>query len=238
MARAKRPVQDPKHREKGRTISNRGSDFIRSKTSKIHKKNEKTKDKRTYAGLLTMDADIKKEIVTIEEGKFGSLDEYSDSEKLLIFQSELIDRIRSEQDLKNSLQRVAADFDNYRKRNEKERANIITHANERLILRLLEVLDNLDRAVVNGTTGPHDDDPFYEGVKLIQNQFIKIMADEGLRPIDETGVTFDPFVHDAMMQVVNNDLDDNTVTDVFLKGYFLKEKVIRPAQVRISKKEE
>ena len=204
--------------------------FRRSKRSK--------RDERKYAELLNMSTEIEREIDVIEEEKFGSLDEYSVSEKLLIFQNEFINQIRSTSEYRDSLQRVAADFDNYRKRNEKERESIISYANEKLLLKLLNVLDNLDRALTTGKNGIPEDDPFYEGIKLIHSQFNKVMTEEGLTPIDETGVLFDPYKHDAMMRVVNNEIDDNTVTDIFLNGYVLKDKVIRPAQVRISKKEE
>ena len=205
-------------------------------TSKRHKRSKQ--DDRKYGELLNMSTEIECEVAEIEEGKFGSLDDYSEGEKLLIFQNELINQIKSANEYRDSLQLVAADFDNYRKRNEKERESIISYANEKLLLKLLDVLDNLDRAMTTGKNGISEDDPFYEGIKLIHSQFNKIMADEGLEPIGETGIPFDPYKHDAMAQVVNNDLDDNTVTDVFLKGYFLKDKAIRPAQVRISKKEE
>ena len=196
------------------------------------------KDERKYAELLNMSTEIEREIDALEEKKFGSLDEYSVNEKLLIFQNEFINQIKSTNEYRDSLQRIAADFDNYRKRNEKERGDIISHANEKLLLKLLSVLDNLDRAMTTGKNGIPEDDPFYQGIKLIHSQFNKVITEEGLTPINETGVLFDPYRHDAMMRVVNNEIDDNTVTDIFLNGYVLKDKVIRPAQVRISKKEE
>lgn len=193
------------------------------------------RDKRKYAELLSMSTENEREIAAILEKKIGSLDEYSANERHLIFQNELINQMEAAGESKESLQRIAADFDNYRKRNEKERESIVAYANEKLLLKLLGVLDNLERSMTTGKKRIVEDDPFYEGIKLIHSQFTKILVDEGLTPVDETGVEFDPYKHDAMMQVVNNDLDDNTVTDVFLKGYSLKNKLIRPAQVRISK---
>ena len=195
-----------------------------------------------FSEILNSSSEIESEIETIEEGRYGSLEEYSVSERSLIFQSELISQIKLANEYRDSLQRMAADFDNYRKRIEREREKLIAFANEGLILKLLVVLDNLDRAVDNDTSNEEDKrdsfDSFYEGIRLIQSQFRKIMADEGLKAIDETGVAFDPYKHEAMMHIVNNNLENNTVTDVLLKGYYLKDKMIRPAQVRISKKEE
>lgn len=195
-----------------------------------------------FSEILNSSSEIESEIETIEEGRYGSLEEYSVNERSLIFQSELINQIKLANEYRDSLQRMAADFDNYRKRTEREREKLIAFANEGLILKLLVVLDNLDRAVNNDTSNEKENrdsfDSYYEGIKLIHNQFRKVMTDEGLKAIDETGVPFDPFKHEAMMHIVNNNLENNTVTDVLLKGYYLKEKMIRPAQVRISKKEE
>ncbi len=223
------------HPKSGAKGQKRASDTVKRGSRKGKKSSG---SERAYSDVLDMSAEIEKEMETIEEGQFSCLDEYSMNEKLLIFQSELLNKIKTVNEYKETLQRVAADFDNYRKRNEKDRENIINFANERLILNLLEVVDNLDRAVNPVANGVDADDPFYQGIELIHNHFIKILSDEGVRAINETGVAFDPFRHDAMMQVVNDELDENTVTDVFQKGYFLKDKVIRPAKVRISKKEE
>lgn len=227
---------DPGHSQndvtvkKGRSRKGKGSPETGMKKSS----KRTNRSKREYDEVLKMNQDIISAIEEIEEGKYGKLDEYSTDEKLLIFQSDLLDQIRQANEYRDSLQRVAADFDNYRKRVEKERDNFVKFANERLILNFLEVLDNLDRAMENNH-GTDDEDPFRQGIKLIHSHFRKIMQDEGLRAIEETGIEFDPYKHDAMMQIVNDEIEENTVTDIFQKGYILNEKVIRPAKVRISK---
>ena len=188
----------------------------------------------TDMGHTEMDQDV----AEIEKERFGSLDEYSTDEKLRIYRREFVEQVRTANDYLNTLQRVTADFDNFRKRNDKEREAVICYANEKLILKLLDVLDNLERGLAAGKENRAEGDPFYEGVRLIHVQFNRILMDEGLAPIDETGVKFDPYRHEAMMRVVNNEYDDDTVTGVLLKGYSLRNKVIRPAQVQISRKEE
>ncbi len=187
-------------------------------------------------GILEKSIEIEKEIEGIGEGRFTRLEGLTDTEKLLIFKYELLNSIKLVAEYKNTAQRVAADMDNYRKRAEKEREAIISYSNEDLITKMLDVLDNLDRALQN--VEDRMDDPFIQGIQLIHKQFIKIMGDEGLESIEETGIPFDPYHHDAMMQVANNDLEENTITDIFLKGYILKKKVIRPAKVIISKKDD
>jgi len=198
---------------------------------------KKKRAEREFDGILERGPEISAEIEQMEEGTFGSLEEYTAQERLLIFQNELLNRVRQTNEYKESLQRVAADFDNFRKRTEKERESFVKYANERLILRFLDVLDNLDRAMENGKE-IEDEDPFFSGIQLIHSQFLKIMSDEGVMAIDETGVVFDPYKHDAMMQIIDNELKENSVADVFQKGYFLKDKVIRPAKVRISKRDD
>lgn len=189
-----------------------------------------------FTEILEKSNEIEKELQGVEDGKFSRLDDLTNDEKLLIFKHELLSRIRLVNEYKNTAQRVAADMDNYRKRAEKEHEAIISYANETLIMKMLDVLDNLGRALQN--VEDKEEDPFIQGIHLIYNQFNKIMDDEGLESIDQTGIQFDPYFHDAMMQVMNNDLEENTITDIFQKGYILKKKVIRPAKVRISKKED
>jgi molecular chaperone GrpE len=211
----------------------------RRKGKKSQRPSERAANNGAFNEVLKMSSEIESEIATIDGGKFGDLDAYSASERVLIFQSELIDRINKVVELEESLLRMAADFDNYRKRTERERERTIKFANQGLILKLLEVLDNLDRAVETDCTDPEKNgESFVEGIKLIQSQFRKVLADEGVQAIDETGVAFDPYKHEAMMHIVDSDQEENTVTDVFLKGYYLRDRVIRAAQVRISKKGE
>jgi len=184
--------------------------------------------------LMEIKGEIEQGVEDFDGGKLSDLSECSSSEKILIYQNELLNQIRSAEDHKLTLQRIAADFDNYKKRVEKEREAFIKYASENLILKFLGVLDNLERALQNEK---REEDPFVGGVKLIHSQFVKVLADEGVEAIDQLGDAFDPYRHDCMMQEMNNDLDEDTITDIFQKGFILKGKVIRPAKVRISKKE-
>jgi len=130
--------------------------------------------------------------------------------------------------------RLQADFDNYRKRAEKEKRELIEHCNEELIKKMLDVLDNFERAFKALEDGGSLDE-FSDGMKKIHQLFVDILEKEGLSEIKEAE-KFDPYLHEAMMQEINDDFDDGTITEVFQKGYRLGQKIIRPAKVKVSRK--
>nr|WP_031513241.1 nucleotide exchange factor GrpE [Desulfofalx alkaliphila] len=132
----------------------------------------------------------------------------------------------------NRLLRTQADFDNYRRRTKEEREQLIKYASESLIIELLPVLDNFDRALGAADT-PGDD--FAAGVKMIHRQLMEVLNKEGLEEIAAEGKEFDPMVHEAMMQVESDEHSENTVVEELRKGYTLKGKVIRPSLVKVAK---
>ncbi len=131
--------------------------------------------------------------------------------------------------------RLQAEFDNYRKRVEKEKREIIEHSNEEIIKKMLDVLDNFERAFQSLENGASLEE-FREGMKKIYKLFHEILEKEGLSEITETD-RFNPYLHDAMMQEIKDDLEDETVTEVFQKGYRLGSRVIRPAKVKVSRRQ-
>lgn len=130
------------------------------------------------------------------------------------------------------LQRLTAEYDNYRKRTQKEKEDAAKFASEKVILSLLPVLDNFERAVEAAKTA-RDFDSFSQGVEMILRQLKKVLEDEGLTPIEAVGKGFDPNIHEALMQV-ESDQDENTVVEELQKGYYLKDKVIRHSKVKVS----
>lgn len=131
--------------------------------------------------------------------------------------------------------RLQAEFDNYRKRVEKEKKDIIEYSNEEIIKKMLDVLDNFERAFQSLEDGGSLEE-FREGMKKIYKLFHEILEKEGLSEIAETD-RFNPYLHDAMMQEIKDDLEDETVTEVFQKGYRLGSRVIRPAKVKVSRRQ-
>jgi molecular chaperone GrpE len=131
------------------------------------------------------------------------------------------------------LQRLAADFENYRKRSVRERESIVTHAHERLMKTLLPVLDDLERAL--DAAAKHEEAKLEEGVELVARELRAALEGEGLEEIATDG-RFDPHVHEALL-VQPSEREEGAVIEVLQKGYRLGDRVLRPARVVISQGE-
>ncbi|MDE3112814.1 MAG: nucleotide exchange factor GrpE [Chloroflexota bacterium] len=136
-------------------------------------------------------------------------------------------------ELTRDLQRVAADFANYRRRNEAERSDFARFAKSELIEKLLEVLDGFDRAL---ETVPSDyrDAPWVEGIWLVERKLRDILAAEGLEAVGSVGKPFDPYVHEAIAHVDSSE-PEGTVVDEVRKAYKLHDRILRPALVTVAK---
>lgn len=128
------------------------------------------------------------------------------------------------------LQRVQADFENLKKRVEREREEFVRYANEDLIVKLLEVLDNLERAIQI-----ESENVSREGIEKIYKHMLSVLESSGVKQINALGEKFDPFRHEALMTVNSEDDDDETIVEEFQKGYTLHSKVIRPSKVKVVK---
>jgi len=132
------------------------------------------------------------------------------------------------------LLRVAADFDNYKKRAAKEREEWAKFANEDLIKSVLPFVDNLERAV-NHSEKTEDIQGLIEGIKLTLQQVLQTLNRFGVSPIESLGKPFDPAIHEAMLVVETDQHEPNRVVEEFQKGYLLKDRLLRPATVSVSK---
>jgi molecular chaperone GrpE len=126
--------------------------------------------------------------------------------------------------------RLAADFDNYRKRVAREQAQLMERATERLVKELLPVLDDLGRALV--AADEHEEAKLAEGVQLVHRQLSALLQREGLAEIETNG-RFDPHVHEALLSQPSEQ-EEGTVLEVIQKGYRLGERVLRPARVVVA----
>jgi molecular chaperone GrpE len=133
----------------------------------------------------------------------------------------------------DDLKRVAADFENYRKRAAREQENLVARAHERLVQELLPVLDDLERALE--AVGQHEEAKIEEGVRLVERELRQALAREGLVEIETNG-SFDPHVHEALLSQPVHDCDEGTILEVIQKGYRLGDRVLRPSRVVISAK--
>ncbi|RMG01346.1 MAG: nucleotide exchange factor GrpE [Nitrospirae bacterium] len=133
--------------------------------------------------------------------------------------------------------RLYAEFDNYRKRVQKEKEELVKYSVEPLIGDLLTVLDNLEMALEHASK-ESDPKSLIEGVELTLREFKKVIYNYGVEEIEALGKPFDPTVHHAMSQIERPDVEHNTVVEEYRKGYKLKDRVMRPSLVAVSKKVE
>lgn len=150
-----------------------------------------------------------------------------DNEKKIIEKYELKLKESSER-----LIRLQADFENFKKRVAKEREEVYLYSLEGIMTQLLSVADNFDRALDSFKVGKLDKE-YIEGIKMVYDNFLEILYKNGLTEIEAIDCIFDPNYHHAVMQEEGEE-DDNTVKEVFQKGYMLNSKVIRPCMVKVA----
>ena len=140
------------------------------------------------------------------------------------------------QEWKNSYTRKLAEFQNFTKRKETEVSEMKKYASEGIIIKLLDNIDNLERAE-NASAETKNFDALVEGVNMILRNLKYMLSEEGVEEVEaDEGVQFNPYEHQAMMTEEKDDLDNDVIVQVFQKGYKLKGRVIRPAMVTVNKK--
>jgi molecular chaperone GrpE len=139
-------------------------------------------------------------------------------------------------ELKDKYLRLAAEFDNFRRRNLKERQDLHNYANESLVKELLPAVDNLERAVVHGRKEEQraDSENLLQGVELTYRSLVQILGRFGVVEIEAEGKPFDPQVHEAVRRVATSEHAPGTVVEVYQKGYLLKDRLLRPAMVAVA----
>ncbi len=141
--------------------------------------------------------------------------------------------------LNNDILLVKADMQNYRKRKDEETSNMLKFANQDLMLELLPIMDNFERAIKLDDNNLTDElSKFLTGFKMMYAQLVEVMKKYGLEEIEALGLPFDSTCMQALMVVNDPEKEDNVVLDVLMKGYRLKDRVIRPCTVKVNQKEE
>lgn len=191
---------------------------------KKHDEEIKNEQKLDEENLKTASAEG--EEVYEEAAKNEESTEISDSEKEDAAQAEI-------KSLNDRLLRMQADFLNYKSRTEKEKVSTYSSAVSDLILDLLPVVDNLERAIATDKT---ETDSFKEGVVMVYNQLMGILDKKGLKEVEALHKPFDHNVHYGVAFEACDEYEDGTVIDVLQKGYTVNDKCIRPAMVRICRK--
>ena len=144
---------------------------------------------------------------------------------------EEIQKLKAEIDAKQDLLlRTAAEFDNFKKRTERERLSTVEYSKAAVIKNLLPIIDNADRALCADKNSPD----YVKGVEMIVKQLADITEKLGVTEIAQVGDAFDPNLHEAVMHVEDENLGENTVAQVLQKGYKLGDTVVRPAMVQVA----
>ena len=135
-------------------------------------------------------------------------------------------------DLTDTLQRTQAEFENYKKRVDKEKAEFVKYAKAELVQRLLPTIDTFEIALKL----TKDNEKFVKGMEMVYAQLISTLQSEGLKPIDTMGKKFDPYLHEVMLKE-KSDKDEGIILEELQKGYMLNDKVLRHSKVKVSEKD-
>ena len=181
-----------------------------------------------------MEKDLEKDQVTPEE----AAQETPEAEEAKADEAEAVAEEKKEavtqedEDMKTKYLRLAADFQNFKRRTEKEKSDIYAYANEKFALDLLDVIDNFERALIH--QDDCKDEKMKEGMELIFKQLQSVLEKNKIVEIPALGEEFDPNVHNAVMTSASEEFESGKVCNVFQKGYKLNNKVIRPAMVIVA----
>jgi molecular chaperone GrpE len=150
-----------------------------------------------------------------------------------------VEKLRQEVgEAKDKYIRLFAEFDNVRKRNERDRAELIKYAHEEVIIEMLGFYEDFERFVEAARKKPDDGAALLKGVEMTLKRMKDLFKKYDVKPIEALGKKFDPHFHEALMTAESEEHDDNTVVEVFQKGYMLGDRVARPAKVKVSRRTE
>jgi molecular chaperone GrpE len=174
----------------------------------------------------------------LKENQMGPNEEEIEAKDSEVTEELLVDenvRLTAElKEMNEKYLRLYAEFENYKKRVYKDKEELIKYGNESLLLELLPVIDNLELALKHASDNVSEG--LIQGVEITLKELQKTLEKFGLSEIEANGKPFDPLVHHAMNQVERDDVDEKTVVEELRKGYMLRDKVLRPSLVTVSKK--
>jgi molecular chaperone GrpE len=189
-------------------------------------------DQETHDVALGEDSDDPREIepVAQDDGEAGDSDQNKSSQ----LQAQIDELTAEKASLHDRLLRHRAEFENYRKRVERERSGLYQHGRDDVLLQLLPVVDNFERALSSLETSEGDAEALRHGIELIHKQFKDALSKFGLEPVEAVGKTFDPHVHEAVTTEATDEHEENTVIEEFQRGYKIGNRLLRPAKVKVA----
>ena len=172
------------------------------------------------------------EITVLEKRLAEKAAQESDDEEAAEAPVNLVDAREQIDELNARVLRLTADYDNYRKRAQREKEDVRQFSNQDLLEKLLPVLDNFEMAI---TAVKEADPSIKDGVQMIYDQLFAVLKGSGMEPIDAMGEAFDPNLHEALSQEETADVNEGTVVQQVQRGYKLNERLVRPARVVVAK---
>jgi molecular chaperone GrpE len=176
--------------------------------------------------------DHEEEVVVPEEVLSG------DEPMICLKESEYKKLVKELAECKDKGLRPCAEFDNARKRMDREKLDFVKYANQELLADFLDILDDLERSIEAAKANHEDYDAFLKGIEMVMAHVYDLLRKNDVTPIEAKGKMFDPHCHEALMQEDRDDVEEGTVIDEFQKGYMLGDKVIRTNKVKVAKKKD
>ncbi|HLS35458.1 MAG TPA: nucleotide exchange factor GrpE [Bacillota bacterium] len=173
------------------------------------------------------ETDSKEKVVEEKGEEVAEVDEVSKEQKRI----EELEKENKEQ--YDRMLRIQAEYDNYKRRTQKERINERKYQAQDLANELLPVLDNFERALQVEIT--EENKGIFEGIQMVYKQLLEALASQGIEPIEVEGKQFDPNLHHAVMQTEDENYESNEIVEEMQKGYMLKDRVLRPSMVKVNK---
>lgn len=202
-----------------------GISMFNKKDKKKSKEKGKLMDSKKYK--LMIKEEIIRKLIEKEEELKNVKEEFLETKEI----AQENDKLSKE--YLGHLERLQADFENFKKRQEKKQKEFIEFANEELLNNLLSVVDNLERAL-DSTENEKNAKAIKEGIKNTLKGFYNILKKEGVMPMKSVGHRFDPYRHQAVMKTETDKHSEDIVTEEFQKGYYMKSKILRPAMVKVA----
>ncbi len=176
--------------------------------------------------------EVEQEVIIDEEIKEQNLS--SDDEAVTDdLHKEMLQLQQEKDEMYQRLLRIQAEYDNFKKRTQKEKAANQKYKAQDLVTELLPAIDNFDRALQ--TDVPEEAESYVEGISMVYRQLIDALKSQGVVEVQTVGEEFDPNLHHAVMQVEDSEKPSNIIVEELQKGYMLKDRVIRPAMVKVNK---
>ena len=184
---------------------------------------------------LSLDENFEKEEKEVKQEKKISKKDKHLQDKIKDLEEIIKKRDNEISELKDSVLREKAELINFKKRKEDETAKILKYCNEDMVKEILPILDNFERAIDMASNNPSEEvQKYFEGIKMTYCHLSQALEKFGVIPIDGSNKPFDPVYHQALMLEHQDNVESGWVLDVLQKGYLLKDRVIRPAMVKVS----